>query len=209
MASRDATFSAWMRDQFQANPGKSQSDLARMLGVNRSVVTKMLKDQRKRGFSLHERQTIEQFFSDMVASDTLRPAGHIGGIVVQGRIGSHIWQLDAHPYSDKRIGSPILDYPIEQQSAFELDASSDDGEFRRGDFVYAVPFEAYRQRPLPGDILVLRRRNGDLSSYLLVRAAMRRGGHIDLRPVLPGNDDTGGELIGLVIGTYRPLSRRN
>jgi hypothetical protein len=209
MSGKDAELIRWMIEQFRLQPHKSRSDLARTLGVDRSVVTKILKGQRKRGILAAEREIIMTFFDNSVAQTTLMSSTLRGGLVVKGLIGTHVWEVEGDETREPiKIGTPILDHPIEEQSLYELAATSRDGDLRKGDYIYAVPFETYRVRPLADDLLIVRRRQGRLVNYSLVRAVRIRQG-VGLQPVFAGDpDNDDGDIVGLVIGTYRPIGRR-
>lgn len=209
MSAKDAAFIKWMAEQFEANPAKSRSDLARLLGVHRSQVTYILQGKRKRGVTNTERETILNFFASATEPATVRNPTKLGSVVVVGRIGDHIWTVESSIAAKPLIGTPILDYPISDQAAYQLDASSKDGEFRRDDYVYTVPYGSYRSKLLLDDAVIVRRRREGLISFSLMQAVNRAGG-IVLRPALgDANNFEAHDIIGLVIGTYRPRARRN
>lgn len=209
MEPAETQFVEWMREQFRLHPELSQSDLARHLNIHRNIVSKMLKGQRKRGITVSERQAIEQFFGASVASPAIRLATLKGGIAVKGRISPTIWAVEdaesiAKPVT---VGTPALDFPADEQSAYVIDTTSADGEFRAADYVYAVPFAAYRSRLLPGDIVVTAKRRHGLVNYSLARA-VRSQKAIALSAVFDDGPASVDDVIALVIGTYRPIIRR-
>lgn len=130
-----------------------------------------------------------------------------------GRIGDHLWEVaDEKAASAQRIiGSPCLDYPLEEQMAYELGAGSHDGEFRAGDFVFTVPFNNYRARPLADDLVVIERKRGELRNFSLQLIVLTKKG-AELQPVLEGGERAEraapNQIVGLVIGSYRPRGRR-
>lgn len=212
MEPAEIQFVNWMIEQFRLRPDLSQSDLARHLGVHRNIVYKMLKGLRKRGITVSERAAIQQFFGCEVAEPTLRLSTLAGQISVRGPIGSHLWETEVTSVLEMQIGSPILDYPLDEQTAHELGASSPDGEYRKADVVYSVPFDTYRPRLLRDDVVIARRRKNGLVNYTLARAVPTNNGAVALEPILAGSDTretlAQSEIVGLVIGTYRPRPRR-
>lgn len=211
MAKDEEEFIKLIRPLFRRR-GKSQAALARHLKLHPSQVTKLL--QGRRTLAVNEKAKIIDFFHEELAPSGLRSVGQLGGVIVIGRLGDHIWEVDDKTVrpADRRVGSPAIDYPIDEQSAYELAASSRDGDFKDRDFVYTVPFENYRTRPMPDDIVVVRRRQSGLTSFSLQRAVPSGNGTV-LKPVLEGSDKVAAakgtdQIVGLVIGTYRPRIRR-
>lgn len=207
----EAKFVDWVRSRLSEQGRGAQSALARFLDVDRSQITELIKGRRQR-LTIAERSKIVAFFAHQTTPPPeLHSPGKIGGVAVAGRVGNH-WEEDCPTAHDiRQIGSPILDYPMEEQLAYELLASSRDGEFRTGDFVYTVPFENYRKSPLFGDEVIVSRRKNGLTNYALQRAH-RGGAGIILRSVLEGVGDEDpqaeAQIVGLVIGSFRPRLRR-
>lgn len=213
MQGTDSEFVRWMQDRFdEKRAGKSQAALARALGVHRTVVTQILQGKRKRGVTSAERAIIAAFFDAQVAAPSIMsPIVQLGALTVAGIVGDHIWVEDVSrpPIDARRLGTPILTYPLAEQTAYELSSGSADGEWRAKDFIYCVPFGAYRSKLLLDDAVLVRRRQGNLTSYSLM-VAVQDGREVVLRPALAGSAPSVDkpDIIGLVIGTYRPRTSR-
>lgn len=121
-----------------------------------------------------------------------------------GILGDDYW-MAANATDDRVVGSPLIEYPIEVQSAYDAGAPSEDGFIAKGDIIFTVPFTSYRTKPLPGDLLVIRRTREDLFSYSL-QVVDRESGQ--LTPYLVGGrihpDD---EPIALVIGRFSKMPK--
>lgn len=142
--------------------------------------------------------------------DALTGRQILGGVAVVGRINERAWVDDAQIATDqapvRRVAGVIHErYPLADQAAYEIDAPGLDGEiFEPGDIVLTVPFARYRSQPQPRDLIVVRRRRGDLANLTLRRATLEAG-TIVLRPVLDGaaTVEDGDELLRLVVGFMR------
>jgi hypothetical protein len=207
---QEAKFIDWVRSELQAVGRGGQSALARWLGVDRSQITQLIKGRRQHLTVAEQRKIVEFFYNYSVPP----PGGpefpaNVRGVMVLGRVGNHWVEESSSTGAHALVGSPELSFPYEEQQAFELLASSRDGDFREGDFIYTVPFATYRNEPLPGDeVLVVRRKSG-LISYVLQRVH-RRGDSNSLISVLEGTPDNDPQaettILGLVVGSYRPRS---
>jgi hypothetical protein len=210
MATEEEIFIEWVRSRIEPRGKKSQSALARHLDLDRSQISRLLNNGRP--VRVDERAKIIDFFGAQPPESDLRSVGQPGGVRVMGRVGDHLWEVDEKTRGDQRlVGSPALDYPLEEQRAFEVAAASHDGEFRLGDFIYTVSFADYRARPLQDDLVVIERKRGGLRNYSLQRVFLTKKG-VELEPVLMGSSRpekaSVDQIIDLVIGSYRPRSRR-
>lgn len=207
-----------IRDALKAK-GKSQAWLGRLLGVDRSQITLMLKEPAKgrrgkkpRSISVQEWQLMAtELGLPMRGLGDVTPEGAIGGLQVRGRISGGLWVAEADPLSgidETRVGAVFNErYPVEDQTAYRIDAPGLPGEvYEVGDYVIAVPFKEYRSKILARDLVVIKETRGDVHRLMLRRAASENG-KVVLRPVLstavdePASD--GFEVLALVIGFQR------
>lgn len=81
-------------------------------------------------------------------------------------------------------------------------------EFEPEDVIFAVEFDADRGRLMPGDLVVVRIEQKGLERYSL-RQAVNVAGITTLHPLDQRSKvDAGEKCVGLIIGHYRPLRRR-
>ena len=206
----ESKFVDWVKSELQALGRGAQSALARWLGVDRSQITALIKGRRQ-NLTIAERSKIIEFFASYSnPPPELQLPDRRAGVLLAGRIGNHWEEEQSLSTEGKIVGTPVLDFPYEEQLAYELLVATRDGDYRVGDFVYTVPFETYRKAALPGDeVIVIRRKNG-LKSYLLQKADRTANGVV-LRSVFDGIPDhdplAEAAIVGLVTGSYRPRLR--
>lgn len=143
-------------------------------------------------------------------NDALTGRDIAGGIAVVGRINERAWVSESKTDGDaqpaRRVAGVIHEkYPLGDQAAYEVDAAGLAGEiFEPGDIVLTVPFDRYRSQPQARDLIVVRRRRGDLVNLTLRRAHFEDG-RLALKPVLQGASEVtdADELTGLVVGFLR------
>lgn len=127
------------------------------------------------------------------------------------RIGESSWnrvRQDGQK-QHRRIGGVANDrYPVEDQSAYDLDEATVAGDYLAGDSIFTVPFESYRARPLPRDVVIVEREENGFVSYSLYRT-IRTDAEPLLEAMMAYDDPTpigpqAVKIVGLVIGFFRP-----
>ncbi len=205
MADQDDDIADWTRRALKTAK-KTQTFLAGVLGVHKSQISRLLRGERD--------VTYDEVLKIAAAlgvpepkTGGLKPSADFGGVPVRGRVADHAWVSDTASAIQpvQMVGAIIHQrFPVKDQSAYQIDAPAvADEPFRRGDYVVAVPFEKYRSRALPGDLLVLIRRRAGLLNYTL-RRAVSEGDRIVLKPVLENSEmDAEWQIHALVIGGYQ------
>jgi len=200
----------WLREKLNVSPRGTAAALAKRLGKNRSVVSEILSG--KRNVSGEELILLMEFFGGSAyAPKELREVEMAGGVAVVGRIGENIWTKAGGgdvPTKQTFVGAVVSEYPVEDQSAYILEETTPDHEYRAGDMIYTVPFTTYRSRPLPDDVVVILTFQGGFERFTLRRATAADGG-VSLQPLFPDRkifrpSDNVEAIVGLVIGFFRP-----
>jgi hypothetical protein len=199
----------WIRAALAA-ARKPQSFLAPILGVDKSQISRLIgksRGKRPRSITLTELHKISAALKQpLPGGGDLKATADFGGVAVRGRLAENTWVSDAQAkvVSSHRVGAVFHpSYPLKDQEAYELDADGLPGEpYAAGDFVITVPYGTYRVRPLPGDLLVIRRKANGLTNYTLRRVKFD-GDRMILEPVLVASERGEGEFHRLVIGVLR------
>lgn len=193
---------SWIREGLK-KAGRNQSDLARLLEVDPSQITRMMQGGRK--LSPDEAILIAEFLRLPIPSSALklaRAGNKLRGVKVVGMLSSGLWRDARAPISDvpDAVGAVIDDrYPVEEQTAYRVVSEpAMSSRLQAGDFVIVVPFSRYRSRPLPGDIVVRELRREELLSHTLVRCT--RDGLFDMMTGEAAPDDS--EFVGLYVGFH-------
>lgn len=202
----------WLRDRLAAEQRGTRSRLARELKLDRSAITHMIAGSRD--ISASELVIIRRFFGvkDEQPGE-LKPSAITHGVPVVGRIGENIWSR-----ASTALGKEVLDVvpagdadDLSMQSAFTLEETTKDGDYRRGDRVYTVPFASARAHPLVGDVVVVESEKDGFKRFTL-RKAVQRGTAVVLEPMFaqpdPATTVDRETVVELVIGFFRPQRRR-
>lgn len=135
---------------------------------------------------------------------------------VVGEIAAGVWREDGlwldgkYPVAPKVLGR----YAGLSQAAYIVSDKSADGlRVLEGDVAITVAYGDVRQAALEGDVVVVERRNGELTERTIKRIKIVDGETIligissDNRLCSEVSSSSGGaEIIALVIGAYRPIS---
>lgn len=201
-------YATWIKDGLKRTR-KSQSALARHLGIHRSRVTEIL--QGRRHLRANEVAMIEVFLGAPAPSLLKQAHKYEVGLPIVGAIDEKVWRMqdDEAPPARASHVLPLLDsrYPIADQVIFIMACASRDPAVAEGDHLIAVPFSTYRKAPLPGDLLIVTRTEGQFSQTGL-RRAHRNGGAVELKSVTAGAEkpSEGDAISHLVIAVTRPLT---
>lgn len=188
----------WVNDQLDKLGRGSKKALAEYIGIQPYSLSELLKGGRR--IQLDEWPKIKEFFGSSPPDDELHPTEKPRGVRIMGMLGDDYWVVATKSPDDRIIGSPVTEFPVESQSAYEAGEPSVDGIIAKGDVLFTVPFSDYRTKPLAGDLLVIRRMKDDLANFSLQIVDAETG---RLSPYLVGGKTTpNDEPIAVVIGRY-------
>lgn len=202
---------AWLKSRLaEKQPGKNQAQLAKALGKDRSAVTRILAGQQD--ITVDDYAVMRLFFGEAgllpEPAERLQRKSIAGSVRMVGRVGDNTWtRMHEGPVDGPTIGAVTSEFPVEDQSGWELIEPTLDGQYHRGDVIFTVPFDIYRGRLVVDDIVVVRAMRGSLERYSLRRAVLI-GFEVTLVALSPktpsavvGHDSE--TPIGLVIGFFR------
>lgn len=205
---RDAQLAEWLRIGL-ARTGKRKSALAEALGLDAGAISKLLKGARE--FKEAEILQIAEFIgmpppplSDRVSSRVVEtlPVGWAQPTVI---IAPDVWRRKGAPVNISERIPLSADPRLEGISQYVCKIEG------AKEYAVCVPFAAFRKAPLVGDLLHVRRAQGDLIEDTLRRVISIVGGTVvaphdepDERENLPQDNTV--ELAGLVVGFFSPIS---
>lgn len=156
LTQEDLDIIAWLDAEF-VRTGFKQTALADHLGFNnRSTVTDILKGKRR--VKASEIAKMRAFFASAGPVVAPQAPSKAGGVSVMGTVGGIDWSESVRAIGRQPVEGVADDrYPLEEQTAYRVDADSIDGEFRAGDFVVTAPFpNELRTKAIAGDVLLVR-----------------------------------------------------
>ena len=214
--------------------GKTKSGLATAMKLGRpSGVTDIIAPRAgvtPRKIQMREVPLIEAYIGEMLPSTkraieasrpktevSVGPVAEVGLAPVKGETAAGLWRefekLDLAKF--ERVPVVPTSYGNREQFAYRVEGRSMEKEFIfDGDYVICVSFASVRAAPQTNDVVVVERRQGGRTERTC-KKAVRMEGEIVLasqsddpdfaEPIfLEGDDDTTVEVVGLVVGTYRP-----
>lgn len=186
---------AWIK-QGLTQSKRSQSDLARHLGLDPSAITRILSGERS--LKSHEINNIAAYFGLSVPTNVSTLWIDVVGVICPGR-----WTEPGAAIHSRAAAMVDQRWAVEDLSAYQIDATPHPtSALRSGDVLITVDYQKYRPRPLPCDHIVRRRTRNELVSYQLLHCV---GG--SLVDALSGEPDTEiqGDLVALAINLQRSL----
>lgn len=194
-------------------PGKSQSGLARYIGIDPSAVNKAVKGTRQ--LSGLELIKAAEYLGEPVPGGRFKPHGK--PIFFRGRVAASVWREQSADQDSPKVSQIPRDlrYPYAEQYALEVEGDSMNKVAKDGWTVVCVPYWEVRRSMIPGDLVHVERVNtAGQHEFTLKRLKMGDGG-LELwpestskdhqKPIPAVNSDGYAvEIIGLVIGVYNP-----
>jgi hypothetical protein len=211
----------WLRRGLQ-QPGKSNAGLAKVLGIDPSIVSKMLTG--KRQIKATELPAIARYLgvpeprSVYEGDGPLRPEVHLATLTVPvTKIASGgVWREAGALAVHDRAMIPSVPNPKLaglKQYAIRVEGSDTNRLFYAGDYAIFVPFEAVREKPRDGDLVEVERRRGTLKETAIRRVRIM-GQDVQLwpestepewqRPEIFKQGKADMEIVGLYVGMFRP-----
>lgn len=188
--------------------GMNQTELARRIGTTASTISRL--EDGKRRLS-------EMYLTPIAKALGVTPGELIGGeiqtvspemqIPVVGQCGYNLWGVHVDLVEDVRL--PV----VPQASKASLDHSAymvmDDHAsslLPKSGYVICVPLRSARQRPLEGDIVLVRSTEGRMERHVVAKVEIDNHGPLFL---VEGQDaqrfDDDNIPVGLVVATYLEL----
>ncbi|MCP5081099.1 MAG: helix-turn-helix domain-containing protein [Alphaproteobacteria bacterium] len=173
----------WLKKGFK-KPGKSQTGLAKVLGVDQSVVSKMASGVRK--ISAQELFKIARYLDEPIpasedaqqrARNRIELGKSLGGpILNRGRVAAGVWREPATLNQEEPEPAPIPRdprYPHIEQYALEVEGESVNKIAQNGWTVVCVSYWQARRDMVDGDLIHVERKNeADQREYTLKRLKM-------------------------------------
>jgi hypothetical protein len=211
----------WLKRGLQ-QPGKSNAGLAKVLGCDPSIVSKMVTG--KRQIKAIELPVIASYLGvpepRSVYNDDgpPRPEAHLTTLTVpvtkiaSGGVWREVGALAVH---DRAMIPSVPNPKLAglKQYAVRVEGSDTNRIFLEGDYAIFVPFAAVRESPRDGDLVEVERRRGQLKETTIRRVRII-GQEMQLWPesnapewqrpdtFKQGKADT--EIVGLYVGLFRP-----
>lgn len=196
---------------------KSQADLARILGVGRDVMNKVMKGRRR--LSSDELLALSRAFGVPVPETPEAAPVQIAYVRVVGEVMAgqflDVTTADFEPYAIPYALDPR--WPIEAVTALEIRGESINRQAREGDLAIVLSLGHAPRSYRDGDWVVAERARGDLVERTVKRLRMSNGAvelwpdSTDERfqsPVLLGeHDDETVRVVGFVLDFMRPATR--
>jgi len=183
----------WIIAALDKNPQKlSRSGLARHLGLDRSLITRLLAGERN--IKIDELSAIAEYLGEPLP---------VAGAPLVGRIGAAWFEIDASDDgSGSRAYAPVIDAPYTgtPQIAFVLEIAAPPLSLRAGDVLIAVALKASAPPPRPSLVVVRKHRSG---LQALALAEIDRSGAVTVRT--GGDGDKAPTPVALVIEIRRRL----
>lgn len=196
--------------------GRSQRELADAIGVDESVVSKMI--NRRREIKATELIKIAAYLEVPLPVGETRVAPTVS-VPVVAHVAAGVWRDRGAVSMSEPITVPAV--PAQRYKHMTQRAVRVDGlDFARtvppGSFVIFVPFDEVRREPMAGDIVYVERTRGDLVEYSLRRVGFDHenvmelsseplNGHGSTIRLAPSDLGQSVVIVGLCIGTFAML----
>jgi transcriptional regulator with XRE-family HTH domain len=159
---------SWIR-QGLAKPRKTQTALARHLGISQSQISRMLRGERR--LQISELQRISDYLEEPVPLSQIAPTPFSGRVVpMVGVISDGAWQDASIPFKsldDARPAAPTKRFEGVPQSCFRLDQDIPGHQLKAGATIYVVPYVEARDGLKDGKLYVLSLRQDRFVSWVL------------------------------------------
>jgi transcriptional regulator with XRE-family HTH domain len=214
----------WLKKGLKQH-GKSASGLARSLGIDPSIVSKMVTGKRR--ISAEELPRIARYLGvpEPRSVDIVNGLGRPAEIRLQTQVVSvtkvasgGVWrEVGALSVFDRAIIPAVPNPRIEglTQYAIRVEGTDTDKLFRLGDYAIFVPFDDIRTAPRDGDLVEVEQRRGNMKQTTIRRVRLN-GEAVELWPEstapewqapMPYPSQTRFEttqIVGLYVGMFRP-----
>lgn len=173
----------WLKKALR-KPGKSQKGLAKALGVDPSVVSKMVSG--KREIKLAEIASVTAYLGESPPDLNVQPTRiSVSKILLAGRIAAGVWReaetlspSDMYPVAVARDER----YPTVEQYALLVEGSSVNRIVPNGAYVICAPYFDVRRDVQDGDLAHVERRRGGLVEATVKCIKITRRGEVELWP---------------------------
>lgn len=195
--------------------GRSQRELADAIGVDESVISKII--NRKREIKATELIKIAAFLEVPLPTGEIRAATPVS-VPVVAHAAAGVWRDRGAALMTETVTVPAVPaqrYRQMTQRAVKVDGADFARTVPPGSFVIFVPFDELRRPPMLGDVVYVERARGNLVEYSLRRVSFNHENVMELSSEpLNGNgstikhpNDNGDSVVvvGLCIGTFSLL----
>lgn len=203
----------WLKAALKASH-KTKSGLAAALGVDPSVISRILSGERK--VKEHEELAIYQFLDTRPAAD-IQPEpieDNNSQIETLGRVAMNVWVTpSASGYLDPSPFPPDPRFPLAKQFDMIVDGHSHEPVAHDGERVRCLAWDVAHGSVRDGQLVVVELRRQELAQYT-IRRVFKATGHIRLDavshdPALQAplySNDQAVRILGLVQYLYRRLT---
>lgn len=210
-----AMYREWLHKGLK-QPGKTQSRLAEILGVDQSAISRMISG--KRNIRADELPKIARYIEKEPPLTEKRGKGiPVRRVEVLGSIQAGVWrEVDVAIMTSEDAVAAVGGKEALEQYALKVVGPSVEKVIPDGAFAICVSYWEARSGIQAGDLVHVERRRGDLVEATVKRVRENYDGY-ELWPesndpqhqnpvALNEHDDTESvEIVGLVIGYYQPL----
>lgn len=199
----------WLLQTLRAQD-KTKAELARLLGVDRSVVSHMFREVKPRRIQMNEWALIKNWLGTEPPEYPLRSVEDVDAtatVPVVGVIMERAWLEGPPRLRNKRIPPlPGSDFPASDQYALEVDDPTRDTQVV-AEYIMCVPIAKIGRSVRANDYVHCERHRDGLKQTVL-RQVVQRGNQLKLQPrdSLETTSMDEFEIVGLVIGRFEKFS---